>query len=77
MVIAFTLFPFINNMVAMNSTVFWSVKPQCILEQLKTAAQEWEYFERQKAGLQKWCQAAEAKKKMATAKKILASCRCL
>ena len=61
---------------AMHSTVFWATKPH-YMEQFKTAAQEWEYFERQKAGLEAWCQVAEAKKKMAMAKKTLISCRCL
>ena len=49
----------------MNSELFWAIND------------EWEFFERRKAGLTKWCQVAEAKKKIMTAKKILASCRCL
>ena len=60
----------------MNSELFWAIKPKH-LDQLKTANDEWEFFERRKAGLTKWCQVAEAKKKIMTAKKILASCRCL
>ena len=62
---------------AMNSEVFWGVKPQYILKTPKTAAQEWDYFEREKAGLTRWCQAAAARKKKIMTAKILASCRCL
>ena len=79
MVIAFTLFTEEeeeNNMsAAMNSVLFWATNPKH-MDQIKTASQEWEYFERQKEGLSRWCRAAEAKKKMAMITKIV-SCRCL
>ena len=76
MVIAFMLYPEEYNMsAAMNTELFWGVKPD-YMDLLMTASQEWEYFERQKEGLQHWCRAAEARKKMGMVKKIV-SCRCL
>ena len=64
-----------NMPAAMNSTLFWVAKPH-YMEHLKTAAQEWEFYERQKAGLQRWCQVAEARRVRSRVKKIV-SCRCL
>ena len=78
MVIAFTLYPEEEENImpaAMNSVLFWSAKPH-YMDQIKTTSQEWEYFERQKEGLERWCRAAEAKKKMAMVGKVI-SCRCL
>ena len=60
----------------MSSELFWSVKPKH-LDHLKTTAQEWEFYEREKAGLSRWCQAAAEAKKKNKEKKTLISCRCL
>ena len=76
MVIAFMLYPDDYEMempAAMNTDLFWGVKPKYILDRLRTASQEWLFFERQKTGLSRWCQAAEARK----IKKKVVSCRCL
>ena len=62
--------------IPVSSELFWATKPKH-MEHLKTGSDEWEFYERQKAGLEAWCRVAEARKRMAMAKKTLISCRCL
>ena len=73
MVVAVHLY--FDEMSAINSELFWGVKPD-YMDKIQTPSQEWEYFERQKAGLQRWCQVAEARRVRSRVKKIV-SCLCL